>query len=176
MKKSLMARFLAVNLMLAMVVGILLPVQKAEARDGGFGGGNFRGGGSYEGARGGQVAQGPRGGAAATGPEGASAVRSPYGGAAARGPEGAAAVRSPYGGGAAVGPGGAAAVTGPYGAAAVRGPQGNVAAGYRVSAIPATATPVIVAGQTYYVDSGVYYQQVFDGSEVVYIVVPVPQE
>jgi hypothetical protein len=158
MKKSLMAGFLVAIFMIAMVAGILLPLQKAEARGGGFGGGSFRGGGgSYEGARGGQVAWGPRGGAAATGPEGASAVRSPYGGAAA------------------VGPGGSAAVTGPYGATAVRGPQGNVAAGYRVSAIPATATPVVVAGQTYYVDSNVYYQSYFDGTEVIYVVVPAPQ-
>jgi hypothetical protein len=140
MKKSLMAGFLVVILMIAMVTGILLPIQKAEARGGGFGGGSFRGGGgSYEGARGGQVAWGPRGGAAA------------------------------------VGPGGSVAATGPYGATAVRGPQGNVASGYRVSAIPATATSVVVAGQTYYVDDNVYYQSYFDGSEVVYVVVPAPQ-
>ena len=75
--------------------------------------------------------------------------------------------RCPYGG---------AAATGPYGAAAVRGPAGNVAAGYRVSAIPVAAVPVVVAGQTYYEDNGVYYQQVFDGSQVVYVVVPAPVE
>ena len=104
------------------------------------------GGGSF---RGGGYAEGPRGGEYA---------RGPYGAAAARGPEGAAAVR------------------GPYGAGAVRGPEGNVAVGNRVNTLPATAAPVVVAGQTYYVDNNVYYQPYFDGSEVVYVVVPVPQE
>ena len=154
--KPLMAKFLTVVFMVAMVVGLLIPIQTAEAR--GFSGGSFRGGAGFaEGPRGGEVARGPEGGAAATGPEGAAAVRSPYGGAAA------------------VGPGGGAAATGPYGATAVRGPQGYAARGYRVSAIPATATPVVVAGQTYYVDNHVYYQSYFDGDEVVYVVVPAPE-
>jgi hypothetical protein len=157
MNNTLKARLQTALLTVAMGVGMLVSVQIAEARGYGFGGGSFRGG-SYEGARGGQVNWGPRGGAVATGPEGAAAARTPYGGAAAVGPEGAAGVRSPYGG------------------AAVRTPAGNVAVGYRVSAIPATAVTVVVAGQTYYEDNGVYYEQYFDGSEVVYVVVPVPQE
>jgi len=160
--KSSMNRLLMVIFMAIAVIGFLIPEWMAEARGFGYGrygygGGSFRGG-SYEGARGGQAAWGPRGGAVVQGPEGAAAVRSPYGGAAARGP---------YGG---------AAATGPYGAAAVRTPAGNVAAGYRVNAIPAAAVPVVVAGQTYYVADGIYYQQVFEGSEVVYVVVPVPEQ
>ena len=155
--KPFIAKSLLPALMLAMLAGLLVPSGKTEARGFGFGGGSFRGG-SYEGVRGGQATWGPRGAGVAIGPEGARAVRGPYGAGAAIGPGGSAAVRSPYGG------------------AAVGGPAGNVAAGYRVSAIPATAVPVVVAGQTYYEDNGVYYQQVFDGSQVVYVVVPAPVE
>ncbi len=137
--KPFKPKYLVVILLVAMVIGILTPVRKAEARGGGFGGGSFRGGGGYaEGARGGEVAIGPEGAAAARGPEGAAAVR------------------------------------GPDGAAAVRGPQGNVAVGNRVSALPATAAPVVVSGQTYYVDGDVYYQPYFDGAEVIYVVVTRP--
>jgi hypothetical protein len=40
--------------------------------------------------------------------------------------------------------------------------------------LPATAVPVEVEGVTYYQDGNVYYEQYYDGSEVVYVVIPPP--
>jgi hypothetical protein len=83
-------------------------------------------------------------------------------------------------GGAAVeGPRGGAAAAGPDGGVVVRGPQGNVyvgrAVGDRVGYLPDSASPLIVGGQTYFVDdSGVYYLQCEDDSTA-FCVVPDPQ-
>jgi hypothetical protein len=76
---------------------------------------------------------------------------------------------------AARGPRGGEAVEGPRGNTAVRGPEGNIAVGTRVNTLPATATPVVVGGTTYYVDGTVYYQADYSGGSVVYVVVPAPQ-
>jgi hypothetical protein len=70
---------------------------------------------------------------------------------------------------------GGAVVRAPARGVAVRGPRGNVVVGSRVRTLPVTARPVVVVGQTYYVDGDVYYQPYFDGDDVVYVVVPAPQ-
>ena len=58
---------------------------------------------------------------------------------------------------------------------AVEGPRGNVVVGARVNTLPATASAVVVGGDTYYVDGDVYYQEDDSGDDVVYVVVPAPQ-
>jgi hypothetical protein len=82
-------------------------------------------------------------------------------------------------GGFAEGPRGGAAVEGPNGGVVVRGPEGNVgvgrAVGDRVAFLPDSASPVIVGGQTYFVDDGgVYYIQCED-DDTSFCVVPNPQ-
>lgn len=65
---------------------------------------------------------------------------------------------------------------GPMGNVAVEGPRGNVAVGTRYNVLPASANPVIVQGQTYYVDdNGVYYLPC-DDDDTVYCVVSAPQD
>ena len=133
----------------AIVVATLAPTAPVDARGWGYGGGGFRGGGYYandERYRG--YYEGPRGGEAYRGPHGGGAYRGPYGGGA---------VRTPYGG------------------TAVRGPAGNVFVGTRYYAPPAAAVPFEIGGTTYYMAGGVCYEQAFDGSNVVYVVVPTSQ-
>jgi hypothetical protein len=77
------------------------------------------------------------------------------------------------------GPRGGAAAEGPRGGVVVRGPQGNVrvgrAVGDRVPYLPDSASPLIVGGQTYFVDDGgVYYLQCTDDNTL-FCVVPDPQ-
>jgi hypothetical protein len=77
------------------------------------------------------------------------------------------------------GPRGGAAAEGPAGGVVVRGPEGNVgvgrAVGDRVAFLPDSATPLVVGGQTYFVDAaGVYYLQCTDDSTS-FCVVPSPQ-
>jgi len=88
-------------------------------------------------------------------------------------------VEGPRGGAAAEGPRGGAAAEGPGGGVVVRGPQGNVrvgrAVGDRVPYLPDSASPLIVGGQTYFVDDGgVYYLQCTDDNTL-FCVVPDPQ-
>jgi hypothetical protein len=88
-------------------------------------------------------------------------------------------VEGPRGGAAAEGPRGGAAAEGPDGGVVVRGPQGNVrvgrAVGDRVPYLPDSASPLIVGGQTYFVDDGgVYYLQCTDDNTL-FCVVPDPQ-
>ena len=176
--KTLHARCLVATLIIPITIGLLLMASHAEARGGfGFGGGSFRGGDTYEGARGGEIETGRFGSAEATGPNGGEAVRTPYGGGAATGPEGGEAVRTPYGGTATTGPYGNATVISPdAGAAVVRARDYNAAVGSLVYTVPTTATPVVVDGTTYYVDGDTYYEQVYEGSQVVYIVVAAPND
>jgi hypothetical protein len=60
----------------------------------------------------------------------------------------------------------------PYAGAAVAG----LAVGATVAALSAAAQPVVVNGQTYYEDSGNYYQKCYEGTEVSYCVVEDPTE
>ena len=88
-------------------------------------------------------------------------------------------VEGPRGGAAVEGPRGGAAVEGPDGGVVVSGPQGNVrvgrAVGDRVPYLPDSASPLIVGGQTYFVDDGgVYYLQCTDDNTL-FCVVPDPQ-
>jgi hypothetical protein len=174
---SLNTKLLVAALIIPMSLGLLLSASNADAW-GRFGGGSFRGGDdNFEGDRGGEVTTGRYGGVEATGPNGAAAVRTPYGGAAVVGPEGnAAVVRAPYGDATIVDPNAddAAVVSGPDGVTAVRGPYGNVAVGYRTTVLPPSAVAVDIDGTTYYQDGQVMYEQVYDGSDVVYIVVAAP--
>jgi len=74
------------------------------------------------------------------------------------------------------GPRGGEAVEGPRGNTAVKGPRGNVAVGTRFNSLPASAKPLIVGDQTYYVDdSGVYYLPC-DDDDTVFCVVPAPND
>jgi len=82
------------------------------------------------------------------------------------GPRGGESYRGPYGGG---------AYRGPYGSTAVRGPGGNMVVGTRYYAVPATAVPLEIGGTTYYVAGDVCYEQTFDGSNVIYVIVPTSQ-
>lgn len=67
-------------------------------------------------------------------------------------------------------------IRGPMGNVAVEGPRGNIAVGTRYNVLPASANPVIVRGQTYYVDGyGVYYLPC-DDDDTVYCVVSAPQD
>jgi hypothetical protein len=121
------------------------------------------------------AATGPRGGAAVSGPRGTAAV-GPRGNAVAATPRsyvhtGTASVTTGAQRSYATGSGGGAAYVGPRGAA-VTGPRGNTAV---VRTVPPGARAVAIAGATYYVASGVYYRQVYQGSEVVYQQVPNPQ-
>jgi len=172
--------FILSAILVAALMGFAFFLQEVNARGagGGFSGGSFRGGGgSVEGPRGGGVAEGPRGSGAAEGPRGGVAARGPEGGAVARGPEGGIAARPPdrtvnaerrratddwdhfYGPG--------------WDKSAAESAAGT-AVGF-TDTLPAGATAVVVAGQTYYVASGVYYQDCFMGSDVNYCVVPAPQ-
>jgi hypothetical protein len=194
--KSLNTKCVVASLIVPLTIGMLITARNADAW-GRYGGGSFRGGDdTYEDARGGEVTSGRYGGAEATGPNGGEAVRTPYGGAAAVSPDGsAAAVRTPYGGTAVAGPDGnaaavrtpygdatiadpnaddAAVVRGPDGATAVRGPHGIVVVGYRTAVLPPSAVAVDIDGTTYYQDGQVMYEQVYEGSDVVYIVVTAP--
>jgi hypothetical protein len=121
------------------------------------------------------AASGPRGGAAVSGPRGTAAV-GPRGNAVAATPRsyvhtGTASVTTGAQRSYATGSGGGAAYVGPRGAA-VTGPRGNTAV---VRTVPPGARAVAIAGATYFVASGVYYRQVYQGSEVVYQQVPNPQ-
>jgi len=96
-----------------------------------------------------------------------------------RGERGVQVGRGEREGGFAEGPRGGAAVEGPDGGVVVRGPEGNVgvgrALGDRVAFLPDSATPLIVGGQTYFVDDGgVYYIQCED-DDTSFCVVPNPQ-
>jgi hypothetical protein len=174
----------------------------ARAGGGGMSGGSFRGSSAaVQGPRGGTAVQGPRGGVAAQGPRGGAVAEGPRGGAAARGPGGSAAARGPAGGAAARGPGGQTATRSattasgsatynrnvnvnqnwnayagpgyrPYAGAAVAG----LAVGATVAYLSASAQPVAVNNQTYYVDGNTYYQKCYQGSEVSYCVVPNPNQ
>ncbi len=170
----------------AIVVAAILSVpgfvQLAEARGGGFGGGGFGGGGfggfhddggfsggSFRGDGG--VAVGPDGGAVARGPDGGVAARGPDGGAVAVGPDGGVAARGPvnpygdyyYGGG------------GEYNYAGVAtGAAATLAVGTAVAALSPAATMEDLAGQTYYLDNGIYYQPCYQGTAENYCVVSPP--
>jgi hypothetical protein len=159
--KAIMQKILPLFLSLAMLAG-LLPVsplgtiltKDAEAR---------------------VAATGPRGGAAVSGPRGTAAV-GPRGNTVAATPRnyvhsGTASVSATPRRATAEGPGGGQAYVGPRGAA-VQGPRGGTAV---VRTVPAGARALAVAGVTYYVASGVYYKQVYQGSEVVYQQVPNPE-
>jgi hypothetical protein len=118
---------------------------------------------------------GPRGGAAVAGPRGAAAV-GPRGNAVAATPQnyvhtGSASVTTGPRRGYAEGPRGGEAYVGPRGAA-IQGPRGGTAV---VRTVPPGARALAIAGVTYYVASGVYYRQVYQGSEVVYQQVPPPE-
>ena len=96
-----------------------------------------------------------------------------------RGERGVQIGRGEREGGFAEGPRGGAVVEGPAGGVVVRGPEGNVgvgrAVGDRVAFLPDSATPLIVGGQTYFVDDGgVYYIQCED-DDTSFCVVPNPQ-
>ena len=117
-----------------------------------------------------QAFRGERGGYGGGGEREGGYVEGPRGGAAAEGPRGGAAAEGPRGG---------AAAEGPDGGVVVRGPQGNVrvgrAVGDRVPYLPDSASPLIVGGQTYFVDDGgVYYLQCTDDNTL-FCVVPDPQ-
>jgi hypothetical protein len=121
------------------------------------------------------AARGPGGGAAVAGPRGAAAV-GPRGNAVAATPRsyvhtGTASVTTGPRRAYAEGPRGGAAYVGPRGAA-VRGPYGG---GAIVRTYPVGARPLVIAGATYYVASGIYYRPVYQGSTVVYQVVENPQ-
>ena len=160
-RKAIMRKVLPLFLSLALLAGLLpvsplgiMLINDAEAR---------------------AAVSGPRGGAAVAGPRGAAAV-GPRGNAVAATPRSyvhtgsasvAAGPRRAY----AEGPRGGQAYVGPRGAA-VQGPRGGTAV---VRTMPVGARAVAVAGATYYVASGLYYQPVYQGSEVVYQEVPNPE-
>jgi hypothetical protein len=109
----------------------------------------------------------------------AQAFREERGGYGGRGGREGGYVEGPRGGAAAEGPRGGAAAEGPDGGVVVRGPQGNVHVGRpvgdRVPYLPDSASPLIVGGQTYFVDDGgVYYLQCTDDNTL-FCVVPDPQ-
>jgi hypothetical protein len=173
-KKYFLAFFI-----LPLTLSLLITANTAEARGGfGFGGGSFRGGETTDfGARGGEVETGRFGGAEATGPNGGEAVRTPYGGGAAVGPNGGEAVRTPYGGTAVTGPAGDAVVVNPNEeAAVVREGERRAVEGSLVYTVPTDAVATVIDGTTYYVDGDTYYEQVYEGSQVVYIVVAAPDD
>ena len=168
--------------LIAAVLSVPGFVQLAEARGGGFGGGfgGFHGGGGFHddgGFSGGSfrgdsgVAVGPEGGAVARGPDGGVAARGPDGGAVAVGPDGGVAARTPenaygnyyYGGG------------GEYNYAGVAaGAAATFAVGTAVAALSPAATMEDLAGQTYYLDDGIYYQPCYQGAAENYCVVSPP--
>lgn len=119
--------------------------------DGGFGGGSFRGEDAM-----------------VVGPDGGVAARGPDGGAVVRGPNGGVAVRRPitpdgdyyYGG------------DGDYYDAA--GTAVSLVVGTAVASLSSDATTAVVAGQTYYLDDGIYYQLCYQGAVESYCVVSPP--
>jgi len=174
--------FILSAILVAALMGFAFFLQEANARGEGrgFSGGSFRGDEGYvEGPRGGGVAEDPRGSRAAEGPRGGAAARGPDGGAVARGPEGGVAARGPGGETYAETPRARATSDwdhfhGPGWDKSVTESAAGAAVGF-TDTLPAGATAVVVAGQTYYVASGVYYQDCFMGSDVNYCVVPAPQ-
>lgn len=186
--------------LIAAVLSVPGFVQLAEARGGGFGGGfgGFHGGGGFHddgGFSGGSfrgdsgVAVGPEGGVVARGPDGGVAARGPEGGAVVRGPDGGVAARGPEGGVVAVGPDGGVAARSPenaygdyyYGgggeynyAGAAAGAAATFAVGTAVAALSPAATMEDLAGQTYYLDDGIYYQPCYQGAAENYCVVSPP--
>jgi len=117
-----------------------------------------------------QAFRGERGGYGGGGEREGGYVEGPRGGAAAEGPRGGAAAEGPRGG---------AAAEGPDGGVVVRGPQGNVrvgrAVGDRVPYLPDSASPLIVGGQTYFVDDGGVYYLLCTDDNTLFCVVPDPQ-
>ena len=176
--KAIMQKALPLFLSLAMLVGLLpvsplgtILITEAEAAAAASG---PRGGAAVSGPRG-AAAVGPRGGAAVSGPRGTAAV-GPRGNAVAATPRsyvhtGTASVTTGPQRAYAEGPRGGAAYVGPRGAA-VRGPYGG---GAIVRTYPVGARPLVIAGATYYLASGIYYRPVYQGSTVVYQVVENPQ-
>ena len=61
-----------------------------------------------------------------------------------------------------------------YGAGAVATTATAVAIGTQVATLPGGCSSVVVNGITYYNCNGAYYQPVYDGPNVVYVVVPQP--
>ncbi len=61
-----------------------------------------------------------------------------------------------------------------YGAGAVAATAAAVAIGSRVAALPGGCSSVVVHGITYYNCGGTFYQPVYDGPNVVYVVVNSP--
>ena len=169
----------------AAVLSVPIFVQLAEAGGGGVGGsfGGFHGGGGFGGFHddggfsGGSfrgdsgVAVGPEGGAVARSPVGGVAARGPDGGTVAVGPDGGVAGRTPmeaygnyyYGGG------------GEYDYAGVApGAVATFAAGTAVASLSPAATMEDLAGQTYYLDNGIFYQHCNQGAAENYCVVSPP--
>ena len=62
-----------------------------------------------------------------------------------------------------------------YGAGAVAAGAAAVAVGTRVVTLPGACSSVVINGLTYYNCGGTYYQPVYDGPQVVYVVVDNPQ-
>jgi len=151
-------------------------VQLAEARGGGVGGGfgGFHGGGGFggfhdDGGFSGGSFRGDSG--VAVGPGGGAVARGPDGGVVAVGPDGGVAARTPmeaygnyyYGGG------------GEYNYAGVApGAVATFAVGTAVAALSPAATTEDLAGQTYYLDNGIYYQPCYQGAAENYCVVSPP--
>ncbi len=178
--------------LVSMLIGFPFHLQAAGrgGGGGGFSGGSFRGGGGY--------VEGPRGGAAVRGPEGGTAVKTPDGAVRAEGSGGGEAARGPGGGAVAKGPEGGVAVKTPGGAVYAEGSGGRAASDWDhfygpawdnavaasgasgamsfTDTLPDNTTTVVVDGQTYYVSNGVYYQECMMGSDVVYCVVPNPNQ
>ena len=61
-----------------------------------------------------------------------------------------------------------------YGAGAVAATAAAVAIGTRVATLPGGCRNIVVNGATYYNCNGAYYQPVYDGPNLVYVVVPQP--
>ena len=72
--------------------------------------------------------------------------------------------------------GGGVAAVGPRGNVAAVGPQGRVAVGTVVRTLPDFVETRVVAGQRYYYDGDVYYQECYQGTDVIYCVVPAPPQ
>lgn len=163
--------FILSAILVAALMGFAFFLQEANARGEGrgFSGGSLRGSEGYvESPREGRAAEGPRGSAADRGADRGAVARTPERGVAARPPVGT--VRGEerrvkddwdhfYGSG--------------WDKAVVQAPADAPVT--ITDTLPGNATAVVVAGQTYYVASGVYYQECFMGSDVNYCVVPAPQ-
>jgi hypothetical protein len=80
------------------------------------------------------------------------------------------------GGEVAEGPRGGEVAEGPRGGVTAEGPRGNVAAGTAVRTLPDSAFATVLAGRRYYYDGYTYYEPCYDGTDVIYCVVPDPTQ